>query len=94
MPVEAFCTFAGFSRSSYQSPTEAYKGKISSKTDGMKYDFLWGKTVSFTNNGKQLCWSVWSDKNWIYPAEDASVAKEWSEDIDKTDLLHMLQTIC
>lgn len=60
----------------------------------LKYDFLWGKTVSFTNNGKQLCWSVWSDKNWIYPAEDASVAKEWSEDIDKTDLLHMLQTIC
>ena len=60
----------------------------------LKNNFLWGKTIPFVYKGNQLCWSMWDDKNWIYLIEDASDAKEWTADMDKTALLYLLQTIC
>ena len=59
----------------------------------LRNNFLWGKEINIIYNGKQYCWALWDGKNWIHPVEDARVAREWTDDMDKDALIRLLQTI-
>ncbi len=57
-------------------------------------DFLWGKEISFSYQGKSYRWLLdWDGRNWIEPATDAKTALEWTDHMDKEDLLQQMQTL-
>lgn len=56
-------------------------------------DFLWGKEIYFTYNGKEYCWYAdWNRKNWIRIGAQKDPI-EWPDNLDTTTLLVKLQKL-
>jgi hypothetical protein len=88
-----FTTPARLSRNKILLELEASKQIQFKYNDiNLEKDFLWGKEILFTYNGKEYCWYAdWDWKNWIRLATQKDRYFEWTDDMmDAATLLAKL----